>query len=199
MGTATFQSQASPGNPLAVSQSMMALAPAAPNVPVIPPGGGAFLPAPRPKAKARAAKAKAMPNALAKAFAKPTNGSGLCKAWLSFKVSKAFELVVTVLPPSPPDFVRDVANAQKIALESMLNSDCDQEITGSAATVLHNMKLIKDDLRLKGWRAVECPLLSWAPNLPKPKTVRFVKIGTAHNKQVMTGRRSHVVLFGHWP
>ena len=195
MGTATFQSQASPGNSLAVSQSMMALAPAAPNVPVIPPGGGAFLPAPRPKAKARAAR----PNALAKAFAKPTNESGLCKAWLSFKVSKTFELVVTVIAPSPPAFVRDVANAQKIALESMLKSDGNQEITGSAATVLHNMKLIKDDLRLKGWRAVECPLLSWTANLPKPKTIKFVKIGTAHNKQVMTGRRSHLVLFGHWP
>ena len=56
--TATFQPQASPGNPLAVSKSMMALAPAAPNVPVIPPGGAAFLPAPRPKGQSQGSHAE---------------------------------------------------------------------------------------------------------------------------------------------
>ena len=104
-----------------------------------------------------------------------------------------------LLPPSPPDFVGAVADAQQGALESMLNSDCNQEITGTVATVLNKMKLIKDELRLKGWRVVECPLLSLEPNLPKPKTIKFVKIGTALKKKVMTGRRSHVLLFGHWP
>ena len=203
---ATFQSQASPcGNPLAVSKSMMALVPAAPVIPpgggaapVIPPGGGAA-PVIPPRPRARAAKAKAMPSALAKALAKPASDSSLCHAWLSFKVSKAFELVVTVIPPSPPDFVGAVADAQKGALESMLNSDCNQEITGTVATVLNKMKLIKDELRLKagGWLSVPCS--PWSPTFRSRRQSNFVKIGTALKKKVMTGRRSHVLLFGHWP